>query len=57
MAGYYYSDRQIQSYDERPQAAHLWERAKHWEQNATYWKHRAESAERRMQEHHCEGDN
>jgi len=57
MAGYYYSDRQIQSYDELPQAALLWERAKHWEHNANSWKHRAESAERRMQEHHCEGDN
>lgn len=56
MASYYYSDRQIQDYTEHAKAAVLWERAKHWEHNANYWKHRAESAERRMQEHHCEGD-
>jgi hypothetical protein len=56
MAGYHYSDRQIQTYTEHAQAAVLWERATHWERNANYWKHRAQSAERRMQEHHCEGE-
>lgn len=54
MSGYYYSDRQIQDYTEHAKAAVLWERAAHWERNANYWKHRAESAERRMLEHHCE---
>lgn len=57
MPGYYYSDRQIQTYTEHAQAAVLWERAKHWEQNANYWKHRALSAEQRMIEHKCQEDN
>lgn len=53
MSGYYYSDRQIQTYDELAQAAHLRERAQHWEQQARYWAGRAISAERRMLEHEC----
>lgn len=56
MAGYHYSDRQIQTCTEHAQAAVLRERVQHLERNANYWKARAESAERRMLEHHCEGD-
>ncbi|WP_443455240.1 hypothetical protein [Glutamicibacter arilaitensis] len=56
MSGYIYSDRQIQTYTEHAQAAVLWERAQHFERNANYWKHRAQSAERRMQEHNCQED-
>lgn len=52
---YVYTDKTLQSehWPEPTQAAVLWERAKHWEHNARYWKARAESAERRMLEHHC----
>lgn len=53
---YTYSDRQLREWPDASQAAHYWEKANHAEQNATYWKARAESAERRMLEHRCEGD-
>lgn len=53
---YGFPDRQLLGWDDRPQAAALWERATNAEHNATYWKRRAESAERRMREHVCTGD-
>lgn len=56
MAGYYYSDRQIQTYGEHAKSAVLWERAAHWEQNANYWKARCLSLEQRVQQHECEGE-
>lgn len=56
MSGYNYSDRQLREWPDASQAAHYWEKANNAEQNADYWKHRAESAEQRMLEHHCEGD-
>jgi len=56
MSGYMYSDRQLREWPDASQAAHYWEKANNAEQNAAYWKTRALSAERRMQEHHCEGD-
>lgn len=57
MSGYRYSDKQLQEWPEAPRAAALWERATNAEQNAAYWKNRAESAERRMQNHECQEDN
>lgn len=52
---YVYTDKTLQAphWEEPARATALWERAKHWEQNANYWKARCESAERRMLEHHC----
>ncbi|MGO2937968.1 MAG: hypothetical protein ACTICQ_10380 [Glutamicibacter arilaitensis] len=52
---YAYTDKTLQSenWPEPTQAAVLWERAKHWEQQARYWAGRAISAERRMLEHEC----
>lgn len=52
---YVYTDKTLQSehWPEPARAAALWERAANAEHNATYWKARAESAERRMLEHHC----
>lgn len=56
MSGYTYSDQQLREWPDSAQATAYWERSKHLERQANYWKHRAESAERRMLEHHCEGD-
>lgn len=56
MSGYRYSDKQLQEWPEAPRAAALWERATNAEQNAAYWKNRAESAEHRMQNHECQED-
>ena len=52
---YVYTDQTLQSehWPEPTLAAVLWERAKHWEQQARYWAGRAISAERRMLEHEC----
>lgn len=56
MSGYMYSDRQLREWPDASQAAHYWEKANHAGQNADYWKARALSAERRMQEHNCQED-
>lgn len=54
MSGYQFSDRQLRDWPPAAAAAALWEQARHAEQRVTYWKHRAESAERRMTEHDCQ---
>lgn len=54
MAGYTYTDDQIQTYEEPAQTAHYAEQAHHWERQAAYWKNRAQSAERRMLQHDCQ---
>lgn len=57
MSGYVFSDRQLREWPAPAQAAALWERARHAEQRVSYWKHRAESAEQRMQNHECQEGN
>ena len=50
---YTYSPRQLDTWEPAAQAAAYWEQAQNAEHNAAYWKQRALSAERRMQEHDC----
>lgn len=50
---YEYSDNQLERWEEPARSTLLLERAQHLERQANYWKHRAESAERRMLEHYC----
>lgn len=57
MSGYTYADRQLKTWPAPAAAAALWERASHLEAQANYWKHRAESAEQRMQNHECQEGN
>lgn len=54
MAGYRFTDKQLRAWPAPAQAAALWERASNAEQRVAYWKHRAESAEQRMQVHDCQ---
>ncbi|GAA3681921.1 hypothetical protein GCM10023081_20010 [Arthrobacter ginkgonis] len=56
MAGYAFTDRQLRQWPPAAAAAALWERARHMEERANYWKRRAESAEARMLVHHCQED-
>lgn len=51
---YVYTPRQLQTWSSRATAAALWEQVQHLQQQADYWKHRAESGEARMQEHDCQ---
>lgn len=53
MPGYKYAPRVLQGWADLPRSTAKAEEARHWEEQATYWKHRAESAERRMLEHDC----
>lgn len=57
MSRYTYSDRQLREWPAPAAAAALWERARHLETQANYWKHRAEAAEQRMQNHECQEGN
>ncbi len=56
MTGYQYSPTTLSNWAELPQSTFLWDQCKHLETQVAYWKARAESAERRMLEHHCEGE-
>lgn len=51
---YSYTDRQLLTWNEAPRSAALWERARHLEARANYWKHRCEALEQRVQNHDCQ---
>lgn len=51
-----FTDKTLVAWEPGAQAAALWERAKHLQAQADYWKCRAESAEARMLAHHCADD-
>lgn len=53
---YEYSPRVLETWNELPRSTALWDQVKHLETQVAYFKNRAESAEQRMFEHHCEGD-
>lgn len=53
MPGYLYTDRQLKSWAPEAASAALWERCQHLENQANYWRGRAESAEARMLAHDC----
>lgn len=57
MAGYEFSPKQLKAWPEVPRSTYLWDSLNHERTQTTYWKNRAESAERRMQEHECQEGN
>lgn len=54
MSGYRYTDRQLLGWREPAQGAALYERSTWLEQQANYWKHRAERLQAYLQAHDCQ---
>lgn len=57
MAGYEYKPKQLEAWPETPRSTYLWDALQHERTRTGYWKHRAESAEQRMQTHECQEEN
>lgn len=48
-----FSDSTLVTWNTAAQASALWERAKHLQERADYWKRRAERSEAQMLAHNC----
>lgn len=54
MSGYAYSDRQLRQWPRAAAAAALWERSRNLEEQANYWKAKAERLQAYLQAHECQ---